>query len=397
MSFRPFFSAQGEGVKKLKLFNFRSYLGSFEMNLEDCFSPVVLIGSNGAGKTNLLEALSFLVPGRGLRYSRLLDIPFHSDIRYQDEKVIEMPSRWSVFAEAYRGEFMTEVGTGVMPNQKRRQVKVNGQLKKSQESLEDILSMLWITPALDRLFCSDPSSRRQFLDRLVQAFDGAHAARCSNYYKAMRQWGRLLKEGRADEKWLSSLEEVMVSTGVAIGAARLDIVERISRFLKEETDSIFPTATLEIKGFLEQTLQEKPALLAEDLFRFKIKKSRAIYADGGSFSGPHTTDLKVYYQAKNQDAALCSTGEQKALLISIILAQLKAQMKEKGVCPMLLLDEIYAHLDKKRQEALYEQVSLFPSQVWFTGTDVDLFKGLQKRAQFFNIENSTASRFRAVA
>ena len=464
------------GVKKLRLTDFRSY-GFLSLDLDPSLCPVVLSGKNGAGKTNLLEAVSFLAPGRGLRRARLSDVARHTmsadflqgagegrfcagtegsfgfssftggngsfdgqesrpmapgtgfnessginsgvDSRFvsgafeagceagwEEEpsrarsfgKVIELPKSWSVYAHLLTESGPVEVGTGVTPSSGKRSIKINGQPVRSQADLSGCLSVLWLTPTMDRLFCSDPSSRRHFLDRLVQSFDPLHAVRSADYSHALKQWGCLLKEGRWNEGWLSSLEEVMALNGVAICAARKDVVARLSGFLAQGDEGhLFPQAHIRLKGMLESVLDTMPALQAEEFFKEKIKASRRIYADGGNFAGPHTSDFSVCYREKNMDASLCSTGEQKALLVSIILAQTKAQMKEKGVCPMLLLDEVTAHLDKSRQEALLEMLLRMPAQVWLTGTDVSVFKPLEGKAQFFNIENSEAFALTAAA
>ncbi len=432
------------GVKKLRLTDFRSY-EFLSLDLDSSLCPVVLSGKNGAGKTNLLEAISFLAPGRGLRRARLGDVARHvmsSDfsqsalqakwlltgqgtetdigsgdmgdtvdagedaawmgknlsVAQKQGKVIELPKSWSVYAHLLTEVGPVEVGTGMLPFAGKRSVKINGQPVRSQADLGECLSVLWLTPTMDRLFCSDPSSRRHFLDRLVQSFDPLHAVRSTDYAHALKQWGCLLKEGRWNESWLSSLEEIMALNGVAICAARKDIVARLSGFLAQGDDEhIFPQAHIQLKGVLESALDTMPALQVEEFFKEKIKAGRRLYADGGNFSGPHTSDFSVCYREKNMDAALCSTGEQKALLISIILAQTRAQMKEKGVCPMLLLDEVTAHLDKTRQEALLEILQKMPAQVWLTGTDVSVFQPLEGKAQFFNIENSEAFALTAAA
>ena len=216
-----------------------------------------------------------------------------------------------------------------------------------------------------------------------------HANICSDYSYALKQWNNLLHEGRRDESWLSALEEQIASNGVAIAAARRDIVSRLSQFLGVSDVNGFPTAEIHLTGIVEEWLNDLAAVDVEDKFKEKLRASRHLVADGGSVVGVHTSDFSVLHKQKNMDGALCSSGEQKALLYSIVLAQTKAQMQEKGRCPILLLDELAAHFDSKRCNALLERLLSLPAQVWMTGTDVEPFSMLYGKAEFFNIENAT--------
>lgn len=375
------------GITQLRLTNFRSYVYS-DMTLDKSFVPVILTGRNGAGKTNILEAVSFLAPGRGLRSARLNDVA-HRTIHTTDDNVIQLPLKWSVSAEVWTQNGFSKIGTGTVDGSERRQIRINGQSITKQSELGQIISCLWLTPAQDRLFCGDPISRRRFLDRLVQAFDANHANRLSEYNTAFKQWSCLLREGCSDNGWLSGLEGQMVATGVAIAASRLDIVERISAYLKTTDDAFFPRPEIILTGMIEQALLKKAALTVEDEFSIHLKHSRRAYADGAGLIGPHTSDFKVIHATKSTEASLCSTGEQKALLLSILLAQMRAQTQEQGQCPLLLLDEVGAHLDAIRRDALFEILKTLPTQVWMTGTDVAAFSYLKNQAQFFNVEDST--------
>lgn len=375
------------GLTQLRLTNFRSYVYS-DMTLDKSFVPVILTGRNGAGKTNILEAVSFLAPGRGLRSARLNDVA-HRTIHTTDDKVIQLPLKWSVSAEVWTQNGFSKIGTGTIDGSERRQIRINGQSITKQSELGQIVSCLWLTPAQDRLFCGDPVSRRRFLDRLVQAFDANHANRLSEYNTAFKQWSCLLREGCSDNGWLSGLEEQMVATGVAIAASRLDIVERISAYLKTTDDTFFPRPEIILTGMIEQALLKKAALTVEDDFSIHLKHSRRSYADGAGLIGPHTSDFKVIHAIKSTEASLCSTGEQKALLLSILLAQMRAQTQEQGQCPLLLLDEVGAHLDAVRRDALFKILKTLPTQVWMTGTDATAFSYLKNQAQFFNVEDST--------
>ena len=380
------------GICKLKLTNFRCYSSlALEVDTE---TPVILTGNNGAGKTNMLEAISFLVPGRGLRHARFADVARHNSelLTANENNIAHLPVRWAVAAtiSSPLGEF--EVGTGcegVKEGVERRQVRINGQPAKSQSDLGELMSAVWLTPAMDRLFCGEVSQRRRFLDRLVQAFDSGHAGRTTAYANAYKQWGRLLREGCTDSGWLKALENTMAEYGVAVAAARRELILRLQPFLAEG-DGVFPRAEISLDGELENLLASEPALKIEDGFREKLERSRGIFADGGFVSGPHQTDLLVRHE-KGMEAALCSTGEQKALLVSIIIAQSRAQIQQSGHAPVMLLDEVAAHLDKKRRDALFAILLGLNAQVWLTGTEPSPFESLYGKAQFFDVENAVVS------
>lgn len=381
------------GVCHIRLTNFRSY-SSMDLSLGESFEPVILTGHNGAGKTNVLEAVSFLTAGRGLRSARLSDVARRSgvDLLMTDEDVVRLPSRWSVSAKVRMDGRDIQIGTGTIDGSDRRQIRIDGKQITKQAQLGEVFRCLWLTPAQDRLFCGDPVSRRRFLDRLVQAFDPAHATRTSEYNAAFKQWSHLLKEGRYDAVWLASLEKQLAMNGVAIAASRLDVVSRVSSYLQEPVAGLFPCPDIQLTGIVEQLLTQKAAVLVEQEFADMLARNRKIYAEGGSVSGPHTADFKVIHRQKGMDAGLCSTGEQKALLVSIILAQMRAQMNEQGLCPILLMDEVTAHLDVRRRNELFDILHALPAQVWMTGTDSSAFSHLTGRAQFFDVEESVLSK-----
>lgn len=377
------------GVEKLRLTNFRCY-ETLSLTFDDDLSPVILTGNNGAGKTNILEAVSFLTAGRGLRSARLSDIARRVPITdfCETSSVLQLPTNWSVSADVRTLCGTVHVGTGRDETSERRQIRIDGQPVKTQSELAEVMSAIWLTPAMDRLFCGDPSSRRRFLDRLVQAFNPLHANLLTDYSYTLKQWNNLLKEGRYNDAWLSSLEETIAQNGVAIAAGRRDIVARLAGFLSDDADDLFPSAVMILKGCLEGWLADMPAVDVEERFKELLRQKRKICADGGNVEGAHTSDFSVIHRQKGVDAELCSTGEQKALLISIILAQTKAQMQEKGQCPVLLLDELGAHLDINRFNALLDRLTALPSQIWLTGTDVSIFEPLYGKAQFFNISDA---------
>jgi DNA replication and repair protein RecF len=379
----------GISVKRLTLTDFRCY---HHQRLDLDATPVVLTGPNGAGKTNLLEGLSFLVPGRGLRRARLSDVARHPAM-----------NPWGVAAVLRTPTGDVEIGTayeaGAPGKRDKRIVKIDGEIAKSQAALSQHTGALWLTPQMDRLFLEGPGARRRFLDRLVFDSDPAHAGRVNGYDHAMRERTALLRDGSRDTTWLATLEDTMAARGVAVAAARLDMVRRLARHLADDEGleekgsaktGAFPGAEIAAVGEIEQWLGEGPALAAEDRFRDRLAAERG--RDGTesrSATGPHRSDLAVRHLGNGQAAALCSTGEQKALLVALVLASARMRAHEQGTAPLLLLDEIAAHLDAQRLEVLFDQIIQLGAQVWMTGTDSALFKPLAGRAQFLSVADAT--------
>ena len=383
--------AGGLSVRRLTLTDFRCYHHQ-RMDLDA--RPVVLTGANGAGKTNLLEGLSFLVPGRGLRRARLADMMR----RERGEDIDVPPSQvrpWGVAATLGSPDGEVEIGTAYEKaangNRDKRIVKVDGEVAKSQAVLADHVSVLWLTPLMDRLFVEGPGARRRFLDGLVFGSDPAHAGRVKAYDHALRERMRLLRDGSKDLGWLASLEDTMATRGVAVAAARLDVTRRLGVQLAADTGA-FPGAAIEVAGPVESWLGDGPALAAEDRFRAVLAGARGSdAAEGRTTIGPHKSELMVRHLGNGQAAALCSTGEQKALLIALVLGSARMRAQERGCAPMLLLDEIAAHLDSHRLDALFDEIIGLGAQVWMTGTDSSLFKPLAGRAQFFNVAEATVT------
>lgn len=379
-------SETGVWLRRLLVTQFRCY-DEAELRLDG--APVVLTGPNGAGKTNLLEAVSFLSPGRGLRRARLSEI----DRRTPD--MTSGPQAWTVAATVMTPEGPRDLGSGRDPAQQegaireRRLVRVDGATARGQQALAEILSVVWLTPQMDGLFREGASGRRRFLDRLVYGFDPEHSARCNAYEHALRERARLLKSGAGDAAWLASLEESMAGRGVAIAAARLDMVERLQSAC-DTAEGPFPKVDLGLEGAVEDWLRGGPALAAEDRLRDGLAARRRHDAEtGGAGLGPHRSDLLAHHRAKGVSAELCSTGEQKALLIAILLAHARLLTLERGAPPLLLLDEVAAHLDAARRAALYEEILDLGAQAWLTGTDVADFDGLAGKAQFFSVHDGT--------
>ena len=370
------------GVTRLALTDFRNY---HTARLDLAAGPVVLSGPNGAGKTNLLEAVSLLSPGRGLRNARLADF----DRRSAEG---EAETGWAVAATIETRHGPVKIGTGRDPaGGERRVVRIDGENARGQAALGEVIGVTWLTPQMDRLFIEGPSARRRFLDRLVLGLDPAHAARVSSYEHAMRERSRLLRDGPNESAWLDAVEETMAAQGVAVAAARRDAVEQLDEACSA-AEGPFPCARLSLQGMIETWLDELPALAAEDRFRAALKDGRAVdAAAGGATVGPHRSDLSVTHAEKGIPAETMSTGEQKALLISIVLAHAKLQRRTRGEPPLLLLDEVAAHLDAARREALFTTLLDLESQVWLTGTDAAIFAPLRDVARFLSVSDGTLS------
>ena len=364
-------------ISSLKLHNMRCYTQAQLSEIEQ--GLLVFYGANGAGKTNILEAVSLLTPGRGLRGARNIDI--------QNTAAGEA---WAIAADIETRFGTAKIGTGMDPKTEKRRVRINGQDARGKSALGEYLACVWLTPQMDRLFLDSSGHRRRFLDRLIFAFDAGHSGRVSRYGNAMSQRSKLLREGKNDPSWLAGLEAQMAETGVAIAAARNDFVGRLQVAIERSASDLFPAAILKAKGTVEELLGSSPAVQVEDMLAYQLSESREQDAvSGGAASGPHKTDLAVVYADKNMAAAQCSTGEQKALLIGIIIAHARLIAAERGAAPVLLLDEVAAHLDESRRAALYDILQELGGQVWLTGADKNLFDAVKGKAQFFEVSDAS--------
>ena len=365
-------------VAQLSVTGFRCY---GEARLELDARPVTLVGPNGAGKTNLLEAISLLAPGRGLRRAKIAEIDRHGG-----------PGGWGVAATLLTPGGPVRIGTGREPDGERRVVRINGAPARGQTALAEYVSVVWLTPEMDRLFREGAHARRRFLDRLVYGFDPAHAGRVAAYDHALRERARLLRDGGGDNSWLAALEDTMAARGVAIAAARLDMVRRLSRALAAARGA-FPGVGLAVSGAVEDWLSDGPALAAEDRLKSALADCRGEDAKtGGAAVGPHRSDLQARHLAKDMPAALCSTGEQKSMLIAIVLAEARLQAAERDAAPLLLLDEVAAHLDGDHREALFHELCALGVQAWLSGTDAAIFAALGGRAQHVAVADATVKR-----
>ena len=362
-------------VDRLVLGCFRSYS---DLTLSLSAAPVVLTGNNGAGKTNILEALSFLSPGRGLRQAKLSQVT----------ALGQSPRPWSVHAvlKNEAGE-EDEVGTGLVSSmEERRIVKIN-HTQAPQADLNTILSVFWMTPQIDQLLSEGMSNRRRFLDKLVVGLYPDHTQHLYRYEYAMRERSRLLRDGLGDDRWLRGLEEKMAAESLAIHSLRSLYLSQINP-LAASAHTLFPTVSVFLEGEVENGLREKAALDVEDGLIDALKKNRHDDARvGGSQIGAHQTTVQFFHVNQKKKAEFCSTGEQKALLLSFILANARLHINEKRRTPILLLDEVVAHLDAMRRSALLEEILQLGVQAWMTGTDAEVFHPLREKAQFLNIEN----------
>jgi DNA replication and repair protein RecF len=373
-------------INRLTLTNFRSYRSAGV--LPDA-QMVVLTGPNGSGKTNMLEAISFLAPGRGLRRATLEEVAFS-----------EGDGSWAVSAEVEGSLGLATLGTGIEPPgaegaSLQRQCRVDREPVASATAFADHLKMLWLTPAMDSLFNGPASERRRFLDRLVLAVDAEHTGRVSALERSLRSRNRLLENPRPDPHWLDAVEHETAELAVAVAAMRAETVRRLQAVLaaRQTQESAFPSALIALDGPLEQLALDHPAIEIEDRYRTTLKENRARDAQAGrTLEGPHLTDLAVVYAPKQISAADASTGEQKALLIGLVLAHAGLLVDMTGNTPILLLDEVVAHLDPRRRAALLDEVSRLAGQVWMTGADPAAFAEIETKAAVFEVSPGAAKR-----
>lgn len=360
-------------LTSLRLTDFRSY---DRLDLELSSGPIVLFGANGAGKTNLMEAVSLLSPGRGLRSAAIDALA-----RVSGDQTAPA---WGVNAEL---DDETRVSVGQVPDSPRRRVVRINRTNSTASQLAELLTVQWLTPAQDRLFTGPEGDRRKFLDRLALAFDPSHGVSSLRYEKARAERNRLLSDGISDASWYDALEADMAACGAQIAKTRVDTVERLRGAIADRDMSAFPQADITVEGSVEALLIKGVDLdEAENDFRDRLAETRQIDRRAGrSLTGPHRSEVKVVHQHKSMPAGLCSTGEQKALLIGLILAHARAQVTRS---PILLLDEVAAHLDSIRRKALSEELIDLGLQVFMTGTDRALFTDFSDRAQWFEVDDS---------
>jgi DNA replication and repair protein RecF len=367
-------------ITSLTLTDFRSY---DRAELRPDGRTAYLYGPNGAGKTNLLEAISFLAPGRGLRSASVQDVGRRASGEAQGRA-------WAVSVEALRPDGAVRIGTGVeSPAAARRIVRIDGE-PAPPGRMADHVRPIWLTPQQDRLFLEAPGDRRRFFDRLTFAAEPAHAEAATAYEKAMRERLRLLEDGGADPAWLVALEAQMARWGALMATARARTLEALQLEIDAREDRPFPQARLELSGEWEAlalqgcTPEEIEPRLAQALHRSRERDAAA----GRSLTGPHRGDLLVFHREKDRPAGDCSTGEQKALILNLVLAQAaRLSRAESEPNPILLLDEVAAHLDRFRRAALFDEITALGLQAFLTGTDEALFLDLKGRALGVHVDN----------
>ena len=360
-------------VARLTLSDFRSY-GALDCRVRA--KTIVLTGENGAGKTNLLEALSMFSPGRGLRRAEIGECARRGGA-----------GGFAVSIEIETDGASAQLGHGYTPGEGRR-FRLDRAPQASARAFADRLRALWLTPAMGGLLMGPAGERRRFLDRLALGVDADHGARAGRLERALRNRNRLLEEGVSDRRWLDAAEQEIAALGVAVAAARQETVARLGALIAQgrEDASAFPWAEIAIEGELERRLAEESALAVEEWYRAELAASRRRDAAAGrTLTGPQASDLSVRHGPKDEAARACSTGEQKALLMGLTLAHARLVAAMSGIAPLLLLDEVAAHFDARRREALFEELERLPGQVWMTGAEPALFETLRGRAEILRV------------
>src|SRR6267154_602274 len=367
-------------IHRLTLTHFRNYRTA---GLETRGDMVALVGPNGAGKTNCLEAISFLSPGRGLRRATLEDVADNQG-----------DGSWAVSAEVEGALGLATLGTGIDAptgevNGTSRRCRIDREPVGSATAFGDHLRMVWLTPAMDGLFMGAASERRRFFDRLVLAIDSQHSSRVSALERSLRSRNRLLEVRNYDDHWCDAIERETAELAVAVAAMRGQTVTRLAAMLRARGEaSAFPSAAIMLDGWMENALINEPATSVEDRYREILRNSRPRDAAAGrTLGGPHLTDLQVIFAPKNMPARDASTGEQKALLIGLVLAHASLVAEMTGITPLLLLDEVIAHLDPARRAALFNELAKLGAQVWMTGADPAAFGGIGASAEIFDVDS----------
>ena len=371
-------------LSRLKLDHFRNYQ---QADLTIHAGQLVILGDNGAGKTNLLEAVSLLAPGRGMRRSRTEHLAYRASgfeiaCGIADNDDADRLD-WAVAATLENEDGTVQIGTGVPPSAKQgnRIMRLEG-VTVSQADLGSRLAVSWLTPQMDGIFLDSPAARRRFIDRLVIAFDPTHIGRMSRYEKALRQRAHLLTEQRGDDSWFSALESILAETAVAVTAARQSLIKALNQEAACGWFG-FPGVELLLGGDTENWLSDMPALAVEDQLMLAARTARL---NGDlAMPGPHASEFQALHLASQVPANRASTGQQKAMLIAVILAHARLQDRRLGRVPVMLFDDVAAHLDAKRCSALFDAVQSLGGQCWYSGTDDGQFKELSKTAQFVKI------------
>src|SRR5258707_8242177 len=372
-------------IHRLALTHFRNYRAA---SLQARGDVVVLVGPNGAGKTNCLEAISFLSPGRGLRRATLEDVADNQG-----------DGSWAVSAEVEGALGLATLGTGIDAptaevNGTSRRCRIDREPVGSATAFGDHLRMVWLTPSMDGLFLGAASERRRFFDRLVLAIDSEHSSRVSALDRSLRSRNRLLEVRNYDDHWCDAIERETAELAVAVAAMRGQTVTKLGAMLRARGEaSVFPSADIMLDGWMENALLNEPATAVEDRYREILRASRARDAAAGRTpDGPHLTDLQVIYAPKNMPARDASTGEHKALPFGLVLAHANLVAEMTGITPLLLLDEVVAHLDPNRRIALFDELKKLGAQVWMTGADPAAFADVADASEIFDVDSGRVAR-----
>jgi DNA replication and repair protein RecF len=372
-------------ILRLTLTHFRNYRAAA---LKTQGRMVVLVGPNGAGKTNCIEAISFLSPGRGLRRATLEDVADNQG-----------DGSWAVSAEVEGALGLATLGTGIDApsadaSSSSRRCRIDREPVASATAFGDHLRMVWLTPAMDGLFLGPASDRRRFFDRLVLAIDSEHSARVAALDRSLRSRNRLLEVRNYDDHWCDAIERETAELAVAVAAMRGQTAARLAAMLRARGQtSPFPSAQIMLDGWMENALMSETATAVEDRYRAILRENRARDAIAGrTLDGPHLTDLQVIYAPKGMPARDASTGEQKALLIGLVLAHAGLVSEMTGITPLLLLDEVVAHLDPYRRAALFDELSKLGAQVWMTGADPAAFADIGLSGEIFGVDSGQIKR-----
>ena len=371
-------------IRRVVLADFRSYPA---LDLRVSSNMAALAGDNGAGKTNLLEALSLFTPGRGLRRADLSELAREGG---RGGFAVSL----EVSGEA-GGLLQLGAGLEMVDGVAQRKFRLDREPIGSSRAFADHVRVVWLTPSMDGLFSGAAGERRRFLDRLVLAVDSEHGARVNALERALRNRNRLLEERRGEKIWLDAAEREIAELAISVAAARRETVERLAALIAagRDADSPFPWADVALEGEIDRLIAERPALEAEDIFRGILRDNRARDAAAGrTLIGPQASDLAVRHGPKQCEARRASTGEQKALLVGLVLAHAKLVAAMSSIAPMVLLDEIAAHFDPARRNALFDALQELGGQIWMTGADIHLFDDLRGRADIFAVAGGSVTR-----